>query len=183
MRILKWTGLLTLLIVQLGCTSVPDNVEPVTEFELPRYLGQWHEVARLDHSFEKDLVKVTANYSMREDGGVKVINRGVNIRTGENKEAEGKAYFIGDETVGRLKVSFFGPFYGGYNIAKLADDYSMALIIGPNLDYAWVLSRTETPDANQCLSFYQAAEKIGIEEARWIRLLDCGLPATVKPTP
>lgn len=180
MRLLQLSGLIFLFILQASCTQVPDKVEPVTGFELPRYLGQWHEVARLDHSFEKNLVEVTADYSMREDGGVRVINRGVDLKTGKAKEAEGKAYFIDDETVGRLKVSFFGPFYGGYNIAKLADDYSMALIIGPNLDYAWILARTDSPNAEQCLSFYNAAEMIGVKEERWIRLLDCGLPATVK---
>jgi apolipoprotein D and lipocalin family protein len=180
MNLLKWPGLVSLMLLQIGCTQVPDKVVPVTGFELPSYLGEWHEVARLDHSFEKNLVKVTANYSMRDDGGVRVINRGVNATTGKAKEAEGKAYFMGDEAVGRLKVSFFGPFYGGYNIAKLADDYSMALIIGPSLDYAWILARSDRPSVSQCKSFYKAAEEIGIEENRWIRLIDCGLPLTVK---
>lgn len=122
MRLFKWAGLFSLLMIPVGCTHVPDKVEPVKGFELSRYLGKWHEVARLDHSFERGLIDVTANYSMRDDGGVRVVNRGVDAKTGKPKEAEGKAYFVEADTVGRLKVSFFGPFYGGYNIAKLADD-------------------------------------------------------------
>ncbi|WP_051347373.1 lipocalin family protein [Thiomicrorhabdus chilensis] len=180
MRIIKWAGLFSVLMMQLGCTNVPDKVEPVSGFELPRYLGQWHEVARLDHSFERNLLQVTATYSMREDGGVRVINRGIDAQSGKVKQAEGKAYFVEDETVGRLKVSFFGPFYGGYNIAKLAEDYSMVLVIGPSLDYAWILARSDQPDASQCREFYEAAEQIGITEKSWIRLLDCGLPANFK---
>lgn len=180
MRNLKWAGLFSVLMMQLGCTNVPDNVKPVTNFELSRYLGQWHEVARLDHSFERNLLQVTATYSMREDGGVRVINRGIDAHSGKAKQAEGKAYFVEDDTVGRLKVSFFGPFYGGYNIAKLAEDYSMVLVIGPSLDYAWILARSDQPDARQCLAFYEAAEQIGIAEKAWIRLMDCGLPANFK---
>ena len=169
----KLAGLLSLILMQASCTQVPDKVEPVSGFELPKYLGQWHEVARLDHSFERDLIQVTADYSMREDGGVRVINRGINSQTGEPKEAEGKAYFVESENIGRLKVSFFGPFYGGYNIAKLANDYSMALIIGPNLNYAWILARSNTPNAQQCQAFFQEASRIGILDDQWIRLLDC----------
>ena len=179
-KFIKWSGLVSLIMIQASCTKVPDNVVPVSGFDLSRYLGEWHEVARLDHSFERDLVNVTANYSMREDGGVRVINRGTNSVTGESKEAEGKAYFVENENVGRLKVSFFGPFYGGYNVAKLAEDYSMALVIGPNLNYAWILARTDSPNAKQCLSFYKEAERIGIPNSHWIRLMDCGLHQNVR---
>ncbi|MBN2866394.1 MAG: lipocalin family protein [Thiotrichales bacterium] len=157
-----------------GCTAVPDKVTPVTPFELSRYLGTWTEIARLDHSFEKDLMQVTATYSMREDGGVKVVNRGVNVKTGEAKEAIGKAYFVEDANIGRLKVSFFGPFYGGYNIAKLDPDYSMALIIGPSLDYAWILARNPNPSAEQCQAYFAKAQDIGIKQADWIAVQGCG---------
>ena len=89
----------TLLI---GCTGIPDGTEPVTGFELERYLGEWYEIARLDHSFEEGLDCVTATYSLRDDGGVKVINRGYNLEEQAWDEAEGRAYFIDDESVGRL---------------------------------------------------------------------------------
>ena len=94
----------------MGCTGIPDGTEPVTDFELERYLGEWYEIARLDHSFEEGLDCVTATYSRRDDGGVKVINRGYDLEERAWDEAEGRAYFIDDESVGRLKVSFFGRF-------------------------------------------------------------------------
>ncbi|MEA1989336.1 MAG: lipocalin family protein [Pseudomonadota bacterium] len=157
-----------LVILLTSCTTLPKGVQPVSNFELDRYLGQWHEIARLDHSFEKDLINVTATYSMREDGGVKVINRGFNTVEKSDSEAEGKAYFMGDESLGSLKVSFFGPFYGGYHIAKLSSDYQMALVIGPSLDYAWILARSAQPNKIQCDAFYNKAEELGISRDSWI---------------
>ena len=130
-----------------GCTGIPDGTQPVTNFELDRYLGQWYEIARLDHSFERGLDCVTANYSLRDDDGVRVINRGYNLEEQEWDEAEGRAYFIDDENVGRLKVSFFGPFYGGYNVLELDDNYQWALVAGPNRDYLWILSRSPEMDS------------------------------------
>ena len=156
-----------------SCTGVPDGATPVTPFELNRYLGEWHEIVRLDHRFERGLTEVTANYAMREDGGVKVINRGFNAAEGDWQQAEGKAYFVGDTNTGALKVSFFGPFYGGYNIAKLSDDYSVALVVGPSTDYAWLLARSKTPAATQCKAFMQTANELGINPADWIWLQQC----------
>lgn len=124
-----------------GCATAPKGVEPVTGFELDRYLGTWHEVARLDHSFERGLTGVTAEYSMREDGGVRVLNRGYSAAKGIWKKAEGRAYFTGDKAVGQLKVSFFRPFYGGYNIIDLNPGYSYALVVGPSYKYLWILAR------------------------------------------
>ena len=126
-----------------GCTGAPEGVTPVTGFELQKYLGTWHEIARLDHRFERGLSQVTADYSMRPDGTVKVVNRGFNATSGEWKEATGKARFTGDSDIGQLKVSLFGPFYGGYNIIALDKDaYQYSLVAGPDSDYLWLLSRT-----------------------------------------
>jgi len=131
-----------------ACTGVPDNVTPIKSFDANQYLGTWYEIARLDHSFEHNLERVTATYSLRKDGGIQVINRGFNPETGKWKEAEGKAYFIDlpntDHThTGRLKVSFFGPFYGAYNIIELDKPYyNYAMVCGPNKSYFWILSRT-----------------------------------------
>jgi apolipoprotein D and lipocalin family protein len=125
-----------------GCAGAPAGVQPVTGFELQRYLGTWYEVARLDHPFERGLERITATYELREDGGVKVINRGYDVARGEWKEAIGKAYFVGSPDVGQLKVSFFGPFYGGYNIIDLdKQDYRWVMICGPSTSYLWILSR------------------------------------------
>lgn len=126
-----------------GCAGLPQAARPVAGFELERYLGVWHEAARLDHRFERGLTGVTAEYSMRPDGGVRVVNRGYSAAQGRWKKAEGRAYFKGDRTTGALKVSFFRPFYGGYNILELdKKDYSWALVSGPNLSYLWILSRS-----------------------------------------
>ena len=161
-------GLLTLA----GCTGVPKNVEPVTPFDLDRYLGTWYEIARLDHAFERGLSEVSATYSMRDDGGVRVINQGFNEQ-GEIKLAEGRAYFIGDTDVGSLKVSFFGPFFGGYHIAKLDENYQMSLVIGPNTGYAWILARTPNPSVIDCQAFSNQAQAIGVDTEAWIWVQTC----------
>ena len=134
-------------VLQSGCAGAPDGVEVVTDFELNRYLGTWYEIARLDHRFERGLSRVTANYSMRDDGGVSVVNRGYQLSSEEWEEATGKAYFVGAPDIGQLKVSFFGPFYGGYNIMELdKDDYQYALVAGPDRSYLWILARSPKLD-------------------------------------
>nr|MCU0842239.1 lipocalin family protein [Thiobacillaceae bacterium] len=130
-----------------GCTGVPEGVQPVRGFDLDRYLGTWYEIARLDHSFERGLTDVSATYSRRGDGGVRVLNRGWDPGKGKWKEAEGKAYLLGAADVASLKVSFFGPFYGGYHVFALDPDYRWAMLSGPSRDYFWILARTpQLPD-------------------------------------
>lgn len=139
-------ALITAILIG-GCVGLPEGTTAVDDFELDRYLGTWYEIARLDHSFERGLSNVTANYSMRDDGGVHVINRGYDVSKDEWSEATGKAYFVGDADVGRLKVSFFGPFYGGYNIIALdKGDYQYSLVAGPSRKYLWILSRSPELD-------------------------------------
>lgn len=124
---------------------MPKNVQPVSDFELNRYLGKWYEIARLDHSFERGLNQVTAEYSLKDDGGVMVINRGFSPSKNEWKEAEGKAYFVNGDSEGYLKVSFFGPFYGSYVVFELDhENYQYAFISGPDTGYLWLLAKTPT---------------------------------------
>lgn len=138
---------LHLLLLISGCTGIPSGIEVVTGFELNRYLGTWYEIARLDHRFERGLTDIHAEYSLRPDGGVKVINSGYNSETGRRESAEGKAYFVETPDIGRLRVSFFGPFYGGYNIIALDKiHYNYVMITGPDRDYLWILSRTPKLD-------------------------------------
>lgn len=147
-----------------GCTGIPDSVVPVKGFELSRYLGQWYEIARLDHSFERGLEQVTAEYSLREDGGVSVMNRGFSPKKNEWTEAEGKAYFVGESDEGFLKVSFFGPFYGSYIVFELdQDDYQYAFVSGPNTKYLWLLSRTPTVDPDLMTRFTETAAELGFD--------------------
>jgi apolipoprotein D and lipocalin family protein len=138
-------ALCTLLLT--GCLGVPDRAVVVQDFSLERYLGTWYEIARLDHPFERGLSHVQAEYSMREDGGVRVINKGYKDQESAWDSAEGKAYFVEQPNIGKLKVSFFGPFYGAYNLIELDPNYQYALVVGPDTDYLWILSRT--PELNQ----------------------------------
>jgi len=141
-RSLLNTVLIFCVFMSAGCTGLPDNVTPVSGFDVDRYLGKWYEIARLDHSFERGLEKITAHYSLREDGGIRVVNRGYDEVREQWREAEGKAYFIGDPKTGRLKVSFFGPFYGSYNVIELdRTGYQYALVCGPDNSYLWILAR------------------------------------------
>ena len=102
-----------------GCVNIPENVSPVAGFDVNQYMGTWYEIARLDHSFERGLERVTAEYSLRDDGGIKVVNKGFDSQKNRWKEVIGKAYFVDDSDLGRLKVSFWGPFYSSYNIIAL----------------------------------------------------------------
>lgn len=146
-----------------ACSNVgtPEGIEPVQGFELERYLGRWHEIARLDHSFERGLDQVTAEYQMRDDGGVRVINRGYHTEKGRWEEAEGKAYFVGDPSVAELKVSFFGPFYGGYNVFELHDNYEYALVAGPDRSYFWILAREPQLEPELLERLVARAEALG----------------------
>ncbi|MBY7698963.1 lipocalin family protein [Vibrio harveyi] len=160
MKSLK-TLLLLSLVTLFGCTSKPDGVEPVNNFELQPYLGKWYEIARLDHSFERGLSNVTAEYELREDGGVTVINRGYSEEDKEWTQADGKAYFVDGENTGHLKVSFFGPFYSSYIVFELGENYDYAFISGFNHDYLWLLSRTPTVDKATIERFKQVAKEKG----------------------
>jgi apolipoprotein D and lipocalin family protein len=154
--------LLSLLVFLFGCVGIPDNVQPIKGFDVNRYLGKWYEIARLDHSFERGLRKVTAEYSLRDDGGIRVVNRGFNPETKTWKEAVGKAYFVGDPGTGRLKVSFFGPFYGGYNIIALdKKNYSYSLVCGPNKGYLWILAREPRLEEPIKAELIQKAKALG----------------------
>lgn len=155
--------LAALYLAACSNTDLPEGIEPVRDFELPRYLGKWYEIARLDHSFERGLERVTAEYQMRNDGGARVINRGYNPEEDRWEEAEGKAYFIDSPDIGRLKVSFFGPFYGGYNIFELDDNYEYAMVAGPDRSYLWILARTPTLDDERQARLVERADALGFD--------------------
>jgi len=153
----------------VGCTSVPEGVKPVQGFEADRYLGTWYEIARFDHSFERGLSQITANYSMRDDGGIRVLNRGYNAGEGEWNEAEGKAYFVEDEQTGHLKVSFFGPFYASYVVAELdKENYRYSLVTGPDKTYLWILARTPELPQDVLDSLLGKAKALGFDTSKLI---------------
>lgn len=147
-----------------GCKTYekPQKVSPVQNFQLSEYLGTWYEIARLEHRFEKGMEAITATYSMREDGGVKVLNKGYRTVDKEWSEAEGKAYFVGKSDEGFLKVSFFGPFYGSY-IVMDTDYETYTMISGPDLSYFWILSRTPTLDEKVLNGLLAKAKEAGFD--------------------
>ena len=143
---------LSILLVMLlmGCVGIPENVKPVDNFKLEKYLGKWYEIARLDHSFERGLSRVTADYSLRDDGGLRVLNRGYSAKENKWEKAEGKAYFVKNSDQGYLKVSFFGPFYGSYIVFELDhENYEYSLVCGPDKSYLWILARS--PEIKEAL--------------------------------
>jgi apolipoprotein D and lipocalin family protein len=159
--------ILLVLLVFLPLSIVakmPEGASVVTGFSLERYLGTWYEIARLDHVFERGLTLVTATYSMRDDGGVRVLNRGYKEKKSKWSDAEGKAYFVDEADVGRLKVSFFGPFYGAYNIITLEpENYSYALVIGNSTKYMWILAREPELESAVLESLLNKARKLGFD--------------------
>ena len=166
-------SLLFLVLWLAGCAiAPPPGVTPIADFDLDRYWGRWYEIARLDHSFERGLSQVSATYSRRDDGSVQVLNRGYDERSGAWKEAEGRAYFIGEPTMGSLKVSFFGPFYGGYHIIALDQErYAWDMISGPSRDYLWILARTRQLPPAVLEALLQQAKTLGFatEELIWVK--------------
>jgi len=144
-RALLTLGTITLAMMLTGCsTAPPAGLSSVTPFEVNRYLGKWYEIARLDHSFERGLTDVSATYALKSDGSLEVINRGFNTKKNEWKSATGRALFTGSPQQGSLKVSFFGPFYGGYHVLALDQTgYQWALVSGPDREYLWILARTK----------------------------------------
>lgn len=151
-----------------GCLAVPDGIEPVDNFELNRYLGDWYEIARLDHSFERGLEAVKAEYSLRDDGGIRVINSGRDSKSQVAQQAEGRAYFVEEPNLGHLKVSFFGPFFGSYVIFELDENYQYAFIAGNSRDYLWLLARTPEVSEELIDQFISRALQLGFDTSQLI---------------
>ena len=127
-----------------SCASIPEGITPVEDFSLESYLGTWYEIARFDFRFEKDL-------------------SGYNTKKEKWQEALGKARFRGDNTVGALEVSFFGPFYTGYNVLKIDQEYTTALVGGKNFDYLWILSRTPEISEEVKQEYLEYAQALGYD--------------------
>ena len=139
MQKLTKTILVSSLALAAGCASTlkVDNT-PVAALDLNRSLGEWYEIARFDHSFERGVEQAKANYTQNADGTIKVVNSG--SKNGKPKTAVGKGKKT--DTPGLLRVSFFGPFYADYRVMLIDKDYSRALVGSGSADYLWILSRT-----------------------------------------
>lgn len=155
-----------------SCSStIPKNAVAITNFDKSKYLGKWYEIARLDFKYEKGLNNVTAEYSLNDNGTIKVDNRGYNVKKEKWEQSIGKAKFVKNNTVGMLKVSFFGPFYAGYNVIAVEDNYKYALVVGENLKYMWILSRETVIPESVKADFLIKAREIGFEisDLVWVK--------------
>lgn len=153
-----------------ACKSVkvPAGVEVVKNFKLESYMGSWYEIARFDFKHEKNMSHVTANYTLKDDGSVEVVNKGYDYVKGKWKEAKGKAKFINTPDEGALKVSFFGPFYSGYNVVAMDPDYENVLVFGETTDYIWILSRNKTIPESVKNAFLKKAKSHGYDLNRLV---------------
>jgi apolipoprotein D and lipocalin family protein len=171
-----------LTLAFFGCRSSPKPFQGVHGFDKAKYLGKWYEIARFDFSFEKDLTHTTAEYSLEKDGSIRVINQGYNPKRLKWQKATGKARFTESDTLGELEVSFFGPFYGDYNVIALDKDYQYALIAGSSTKYMWILSRTKTIPEEIKREYLEIAKTNGFDTGNliWVQQ-DDSAPLPTKP--
>lgn len=173
MRILPVIAAVTAAFLVVACSSPtpPPGVTVVSNFDAQRFLGTWYEIARMDHKFERGLEKVTATYSAMDDGGIQIVNRGYNPDRQMWQQTVGQAYFTGAPNRAAMKISFFGPFYGGYNVIALDREYRHALVCGPDRNYLWILSRTPTITAEMKQQMLDVATRQGFDVTKliWVK--------------
>ncbi len=162
--------IITLLCIIFLLRAKRNNLKPVENFQLNRYLGKWYEIARFPHFFEKDLDRVTAEYKLLDNGKIEVINRGFNKEKSKWKDAKGKAWIAAREDVGHLKVSFFWPFSSDYKIVWLENDYSTAVVVGNNFKYFWILSRNPNMNEIKYDMLIDKAADWGFDKTKIIRV-------------
>ena len=148
-----------------SCASIPEGAVAVKPFDKGKYLGKWYGIARLDFKYERNMYNTTAEYSLNDNGTIKVDNRGYNYKKGKWQQAIGKAKFVGDENLAMLKVSFFGPFYSGYNVLAIDESYTYALVAGKNFKYLWILGRETTIPQDIKDQYLKLATEIGYDTA------------------
>ncbi len=164
------TLLLVVTAVLFSCTTIPKGATAVQPFKQEKYLGKCYEIARMDFRFEKNLNNTTAEYSLKENGTIRVDNKGYNTKKNKWTQAIGKAKFVSDKDIAMLKVSFFGPFYSGYNVIAIDPDYKYALVAGKSLKYLWILSRNTSINEEIKNEYLKLAQEIGYQtdELLWI---------------
>jgi len=160
-----------ILLLLSSLRSKEHHVEAVKPFDTDKYLGKWYEIARLDYTWERNLDNVTATYSLRDDGNIKVDNKGYNLKKEKWQRSIGKAKSADDPQAGNLKVSFFGPFYSEYNVVALDKDYQYALVAGESTKYMWILSRQKTIPADIKEAYLKKAKSLGYntDELVWVK--------------
>lgn len=149
----------------VGNRNVPEPAKPV---DLQRYVGRWFELARYEQRYEKGCDGVTADYSMRPDGSIDVVNR-CRKPDGRIDEARGRAKVVETDRNAKLRVSFFGPFYGNYWILDHADDYSWSIVGEPSGRYLWILARSATPSEAKVAELIKIVEQMGYDSTMLVR--------------
>jgi apolipoprotein D and lipocalin family protein len=161
-----------------GCAGIPDGVQAVRDFRLEPYLGTWYEIARLDNRFERGLSDITARYGLADKGSIVVHNRGWSLKESRWKEVTGKAKPVGEPGEGRLKVSFFGPFYAGYNVIALGPgDPQWALVCGNKRSYLWILARRPYLEDEIYADLVGRAAALGFDTGALVRVDHTRAPA------
>lgn len=168
--VIATVGIVGLALLNSCSVGIPKGATAIQNFNSKKYLGKWYEIARFDFRFEKNLNNVTATYSMKDNGNIKVDNRGYDYTKNKWKESIGEAKFVENKNVARLKVSFFKPIWAGYNVIDMDDNYKYALVAGNNLDYLWILSREKTVPQEYKDRFLEKAKKLGYktENLIWV---------------
>lgn len=149
----------------VGNRAIPQPDKPV---DLQKYLGRWYEIARYEQGFQKGCEGVTADYSLRADGSIDVLNR-CRKPDGKSSEARGRAKVVDGDTNAKLKVSFFGPFYGDYWVLDHADDYSWSIVGEPSGRYLWILDREATPADAEVGKLIDRARELGYDTSMLLR--------------
>ena len=159
-----------LLVLSACATRQPQDVQAVTGFDVQRYAGHWTELARIDQRFEKGLIQTSADYTPKSDGTISVVNRGYDPKKKEWRNVEGTARFAGDPGTAELQVSFFGPFYGGYNVVALDPNYQWAMVMGSDVDALWILSRSPAlpPGVRSRLLAQARAMGVDLDKLHWV---------------
>ena len=167
-----YLSIITLMAFTL--CSPKKELATVKPVDLNKYKGTWYEIARFDHSFERNLACVSATYTIREDGKIDVLNKGYNTKKEKWEEANGIAKVPNSDIPGEIKVSFFRPFYGDYFVMKLDSDYKHVLVGSPTRNYLWVLSRTKTMDKAVYDKYVAFAKEKGFDTSKLMRInQDC----------
>lgn len=144
-EIIAGTALAGIGIAALALATKNKPLKTVGHVELEKYLGKWYEIAKFPQGFEKGCTDVTAEYNLRDDGKIGVLNSC--IKDGQPKTSEGVALVDDKESNAKLEVQFQWPFNGKYWIIVLAPDYSYAVVGHPNRKYLWILNRKPVMDS------------------------------------
>ncbi len=159
---------ITIMVIFTACSTILPGATAVKSFDKAKYLGKWYEIARMDFKFERDLNNTTAEYALNTNGTIKVTNKGYNTKKEKWEQANGKAKFVNRDTEAMLKVSFFGPFYGGYNVVAIDKDYKYALVVGSSTEYMWILSRETSIPKNIKTNYIKMAKDLGFKTSELI---------------